>query len=113
MEEHLRLNINKNDSSKVNRKIKSVSVKGADFERDFESITDTLNYFEVLNIKLDRKTLYLRLKDGKIYKGFFFHINNYFFRHYLAACYYASLQYSVYNNKNLLITFNYRRVSAM
>lgn len=65
MEEYLRLNINKVESSKVNRKNKSVSVKGADFERDFESITDTLNYFETLNIKLDRKTLYLRLKDGK------------------------------------------------
>lgn len=72
MEEHLKLKINKDDSSKVNRKNKCVSVKGGDFEKDFESITDTIKYFDTLNIKLDRKTLYLRLKDGEIYKSFYF-----------------------------------------
>lgn len=71
MEEHLKLKINK-DSSKVNRKNKSVLVKGKDFEKDFGSITDTIKYFDTLNIKLDRKTLYLRLKDGEIYKSFYF-----------------------------------------
>lgn len=71
MEEHLKLKINK-DSSKVNRKNKSVLVKGKGFEKDFGSITDTIKYFDTLNIKLDRKTLYLRLKDGEIYKSFYF-----------------------------------------
>ena len=33
---------------------------------------DTIRYFEGLGIKLDRKTLYLRLKDGKEYKGLYF-----------------------------------------
>lgn len=74
MEEHLKLKMNKDDYSgaAVNRKNKSISVKRGDFEKDFESITDTIKYFETLNIKLDRKTLYLRLKDGKIYKSFYF-----------------------------------------
>lgn len=74
MEEHLKLKMNKDDSSgaAVNRKNKSISVKGGDFEKDFESITDTIKYFNTLNIQLDRKTLYLRLKDGKIYKSFYF-----------------------------------------
>ena len=40
--------------------------------KEFESITDTIKYFNTLNIKLDRKTLYLRLKDGKIYKDYYF-----------------------------------------
>ena len=77
MEEHLKLKKNKVDSSgaailRPNRKNKSISVKGGDFEKDFESITDTIKYFDTLNIKLDRKTLYLRLKDGEIYKSFYF-----------------------------------------
>lgn len=74
MEEHLKLKMNKDDSSgaAVNRKNKAISVKGGDFEKDFESITDTIKYFYTLNIKLDRKTLYLRLKDGEIYKSFYF-----------------------------------------
>jgi hypothetical protein len=33
---------------------------------------DTVKYFETLNIKLDRKTLNARLKDGKIYKDYYF-----------------------------------------
>lgn len=82
MEEHLKLAplttkrvINKDGISKVNRKNKPVSVKRGDLasaEKDFESIRETIKYFETLNIKLDRKFLYLRLKDGKIYKGFYF-----------------------------------------
>lgn len=72
MEEHLKLNLNKDNRSKVNRKNKSILVKGGTFEKDFESITNTIKYFNTLNIKLDRKTLYLRLKDGEIYKGYYF-----------------------------------------
>jgi hypothetical protein len=33
---------------------------------------DTVKYLDTLNIKLDRKTLNNRLKDGKIYKDFYF-----------------------------------------
>jgi hypothetical protein len=37
---------------------------------------DTIKYFDTLNIKLDRKTLNIRLKDGQIYKDYyFFYIN--------------------------------------
>jgi hypothetical protein len=32
----------------------------------------TVKYFDALNIKLDRKTLNNRLKDGKIYKDYYF-----------------------------------------
>jgi hypothetical protein len=39
---------------------------------EFESITDTIKYFLKINIKLDRKSLYLHLKDGKSYKGYYF-----------------------------------------
>ena len=48
------------------------SVIKENLEKEFDSIKDTIKYFDVLNIKLDRKTLYLRLKDGKIYKGYSF-----------------------------------------
>jgi hypothetical protein len=60
------------DSFKINRKNKPILVKGDKFEKEFESITDTIKYFDSLDIKLDRKTLYLRLKDGKIYKDYNF-----------------------------------------
>lgn len=60
------------DSLKVNKKNKPILVKGENFEKEFESITDTIKYFDTLNIKLDRKSLYLRLKDGKIYKDYYF-----------------------------------------
>ena len=42
------------------------------FEKEFENIMDTVKYLDTLNIKLDRKTLNNRLKDGKIYKDFYF-----------------------------------------
>jgi hypothetical protein len=61
------------DVLKVNRKNKSILVKGENFKEEFESITDTIKYFAThLNLKLDRKTLYLRLKDGKRYKDYSF-----------------------------------------
>ena len=56
----------------MNRKNKPIVVKGENLEKEFESITDTIKYFGTLNIKLDRKALYLHLKDGKKYKDFFF-----------------------------------------
>jgi hypothetical protein len=67
------------DSFKVNIKNKPILVKGDSFEKEFESITDTINYFNSLNIKLDRKTLNLHLKNGKLYKNYSLrasHINN-------------------------------------
>lgn len=57
---------------KVNRKNKPILVKGKIFEKNFESITDTIKFFNTLNIKLDRKTIYLCLKTGKIYKDYYF-----------------------------------------
>jgi len=73
IEEYKKLKVNKDlDSLKVNRKNKAISVKGENFKKEFESITDTIKYFDSLNIKLDRKTLYLRLKDRKIYKNYYF-----------------------------------------
>lgn len=57
---------------KINRKNKPILVKGENFEKEFESITDTIEYFNSLNIKLDRKALYLHLKEGKNYKDYFF-----------------------------------------
>jgi GIY-YIG catalytic domain-containing protein len=53
-------------------KKKPILVKGDKFEKEFESITNTINYFNSLNIKLDRKTLNLHLKNGKLYKNYFF-----------------------------------------
>ena len=60
------------NSLKVNIKNKPILVKGDNFEKEFESITDTIKYFNYLNIKLDRKTLNLRLKNGKLYKNYSF-----------------------------------------
>lgn len=71
MDEYLKLKTDK-DSLKVNLKNKPLLVKGVNFEKEFESIMDTIKYFYTLNIQLDRKTLYLRLKDGKIYKNYYF-----------------------------------------
>ena len=56
----------------MNRKNKPILVKGENFEKEFESITDTIKYFGTLTIKLDRKALYLHLKDGKKYKDYSF-----------------------------------------
>jgi hypothetical protein len=57
---------------KVNIQKKPLLVKGDNFEREFKSITDTLTYFNSLNIKLDRKTLNIHLKNGKLYKNYYF-----------------------------------------
>lgn len=60
------------DSLKVNRKNKPILVKGENFEKKFESSKAAIKYFESLGTRLDRKTLNLRLKDGKIYKDYNF-----------------------------------------
>lgn len=56
------------------KKNKAISVKGENplWQKDFDSIMDTVKYFDTLNIRLDRKTLNLRLRDGKIYKNYYF-----------------------------------------
>ena len=58
---------------KVNKKNKPVLVKGPDFEKEFESITDTIKYFKSIGIKLDRKYLNIKLKSGELYKGYNFY----------------------------------------
>jgi hypothetical protein len=60
------------DSLIINRKNKPILVKGENFNKEFNSITDTIKHFDNLNIKLDRKTIYLRLKDGKLHKDYYF-----------------------------------------
>lgn len=73
IDEYKKLKVNTDlDSLKINKKNKPILVKGKNFEKEFESITDTIKYFDTLNIKLDRKSLNLRLKDGKIYKDYYF-----------------------------------------
>jgi hypothetical protein len=73
IDEYKKLKVNTDlDSLKINKKNKPILVKGKNFEKEFESITDTIKYFDTLNIKLDRKSLNLHLKDGKIYKDYYF-----------------------------------------
>ena len=72
MDEYKKLNIKNYSLLTVNRKNKPLLVKGENFEKQFDKITDTIKYFDTLNIKLDRKTLNIRLKDGKIYKDYYF-----------------------------------------
>jgi len=71
------------NSLKVNKKNKPVCIRSSvdviqgenlafGEEKVFESITDTIKYFNSLSIKLDRKSLYSHLKDGKPYKGYYF-----------------------------------------
>jgi hypothetical protein len=73
MDEYLKFKVNSGAASlKGNRKNKSILVKREDFEKRFDSITDTIKYFKTLNIKLDRKSLNVHLRDGKKYKGYIF-----------------------------------------
>lgn len=57
---------------KINKKNKSILVNNDTFSKQFNSIMDTIRYFENIDIILDRKTLNSRLKDGKLYKGYYF-----------------------------------------
>nr|UEX92742.1 hypothetical protein [Ophiocordyceps lanpingensis] len=60
IDEYKKLKVNPDlDSLKINKKNKPILVKGENFEKQFESITDTIKYFDSLNIKLDRKSLNL------------------------------------------------------
>jgi hypothetical protein len=72
MEEYKSLKVNSSPIKKVNSKNKPILVTGVNFKKEFESIMDLIRYFETLDLKLDRKTLNLRLIDGKIYKGYYF-----------------------------------------
>ena len=58
---------------KVNKKNRPVLVKGPYFEKEFETITDTIKYFMSIGIKLDRKYLTIKLKNGEPYKGYYFY----------------------------------------
>lgn len=60
------------DTLKLNNKNKPLLVKGENFEKVFDSILDAVRYFENIGIKLDRKTLNVRINSGKEYKGYFF-----------------------------------------
>jgi GIY-YIG catalytic domain len=72
IDEYKKLKLNK-DLLKINTKNKSILVKGENFKTNLLSITDTIKFFNTLNIKLDRKSLYIHLKDGKLYKGYSFY----------------------------------------
>lgn len=47
------------DLVKVNINNKAILVKGENMDKQFVSIKDTIQYFNTLNIKIDRKALYL------------------------------------------------------
>ena len=74
IDEYKKLKIDSNSLNKVNKKNKPILVKGvcSNFEKRFESIMDSIRYFKTLGIKLDRKSLYICIKEGKQYKGYFF-----------------------------------------
>ena len=57
---------------KLIKKNKGILVNNDTFSKEFDSIMDTIRYFEKISIKLDRKILKTRLKDGEIYKGYYF-----------------------------------------
>ena len=68
---NIKENITNFNSLKIKKK-KAIFVKNNNFKKEFESIKETINYFNSLNIKLDRKTLNLHLKNGKLYKNYYF-----------------------------------------
>ena len=74
IDEFKKLKIN-SDFLMVNKKNKPILVKGDNFEKSFKSIKDTIRYFKSLGIKLDRKTLNLYLKEGKLYKSYYYFFN--------------------------------------
>ena len=74
IDEYKKLKVDSDSFKKVNKKNKPILVKGvcSNFEKRFESIMDLIRHFKTLGIKLDRKSLYICLKEGKQYKGYFF-----------------------------------------
>ena len=74
IDEYKKFKVDSNSLKKVNKKNKPILVKGvcSNFEKRFESIMDLIRNFKTLGIKLDRKSLYICLKEGKEYKGYFF-----------------------------------------
>ena len=74
IDEYKKLKVDSDSLKKVNKKNKPILVKGvcSNFEKRFESIMDLIRHFKTLGIKLDRKSLYICLKEGKEYKGYFF-----------------------------------------
>ena len=59
MDEYLKSKTDNVSLKKFNRNNKPLIVKGINFEKEFESILATIRYFDSLNIKLDRKYLYI------------------------------------------------------
>ena len=52
--------------------VKSISYSS---ENTFLSIKDAIMYYETQGIKLNRKTLYINIKKGIVYKGLIFRYN--------------------------------------
>lgn len=59
MDECKKEKVDTNLDLKVNIKNKAILLKGENMDKQFESIKDTIQYFNTLNIKIDRKALYL------------------------------------------------------
>ena len=60
------------DILNINKKNKALLVKGENFEMEFDSIMDTVRYFNNIGIILERKTLNKKINRGKEYKGYLF-----------------------------------------
>lgn len=71
IDEYKKLKVD-NLNADSNKKNKSLIVKSENFEMEFNSITDGIKYFKDQGIYLDRKYLYLKIIDGKKYKGYTF-----------------------------------------
>lgn len=69
--EYKKLKVNVNTLN-PNKKNKPLLVKGKNFEKKFDSIMDTIRFFKEMGIVLDRKTLNIKIKTGKEYKGYYF-----------------------------------------
>ena len=60
------------DILNINKKNKTLLVKGENFEMEFDSIMDTARYFKSIGIILVIKTLNMKINKGKQYKGYLF-----------------------------------------
>lgn len=75
IEEYKKLKVDLEDV-KFNKKNKPLLVTGKNFEKEFDSILDAVKYFKNLGIDLDRKTLNIKINNGKEYKGYVFSYKN-------------------------------------